>query len=196
LVLGEGIFLCSSPILRSKVWCLTSDTARECADDGRSCDSTTQDGAQMLETDSGTGLMSKANPGKAPVNIHVDNSILATEGARKFVQNSTIAWAEWRCKHVKVAQLFLVTVSSFQFFLGLMASYSMIGILPLVSSILGLVTSIRYFRGDISSLEETLNRVRLPAVLTLLHCNRTRIDSFFLILIPGFHVLQHSSCRM
>jgi hypothetical protein len=149
----------------------------------------------VLETDSGTGLVGTANPGKAPVYTRVDNNILATEGARTFVQNSTIAWAEWRCKHVKVAQVFLITMSSIQFYLGLISSYAVIGICPLVSGILGLVTSIQYFRGDVSSLGKTLNRVRLPAVLTGFHRNRRCIDSFFLIPITCLNLFQRSVVR-
>jgi hypothetical protein len=132
----------------------------------------------MLETDSGTGLVGTANPGKAPVHTRVDNNPLALEGARTFQQDSTTAWAEWRSKYVKGAQVLLIATSSLQIYLGL--TYAVIGILPLVSSILGLVLSILYFSGDISSLNTTLNRVRLPAVLMIVCCNRTRIDASFL----------------
>jgi hypothetical protein len=167
------------------------------SDDGHDCDtSTTLDGAQMLETDSGIGLVATANPGKAPVYIHVDNSVLAAEGARTFEQDSTVvAWAQWRCTHVEVAQIFLITTSSIQFYLGMITSYAVTGIFPLVSSIFGLVTAIQYFRGDVSSLEKTLNRVRLPAALAGFHCNRRRIDSFFLRSIPCLNLFQRIVVR-
>jgi hypothetical protein len=114
----------------------------------------------MLEGDFGTGLVGAAKSGKAPAYVYVDNNVLATEEARTFEQDSTVAaWSERRCHDVKEAQVLLITMSSIQFFLGLITSYAVTGIFPLVSSILGLVTSIQYFRGDVSSLERTLNWV-------------------------------------
>jgi hypothetical protein len=149
----------------------------------------------MQETEFGTGLVG-TNPGKSPVHIHVDDNLLATEGARTFEQDSTVAaWTEWHCKHVKTAQIFLFLMSSIQLFLGLTTSYAAIGILPLVSSILGFVSSVQYFMGDVSSLKTTLNWVRLPAALMHFHCNRTRIDSFFLIRIPGLYLVHRIATR-
>jgi hypothetical protein len=126
----------------------------------------------MLETGFGTGLVGTAKPGNAPVYIDVDDNPLAIEGARSFEHDSTTAAsAQWHCKHVEVAQLILLTTSSIQFFLGLILSFAVIGILPLVSSILGLVSSIQYFLGEVSTLEKTLSWVRLPAVLTRCYAN-------------------------
>jgi hypothetical protein len=150
----------------------------ECADDGRSCDtSTALDGVQTLKTDFDRGLMGTAKSSQAPLYIHVNGTPLATEGARTFEQDSTsAASAQWRSKHVECAQSILLQVSGIQCFLGLITSYAVLGIIPLVSSTLGLVTSIQYISGDISSLEKALNRV-IFRVLPTSHCNRTRIDS-------------------
>jgi hypothetical protein len=151
----------------------------ECADDGRYYDaSTTLDGAQTLKTDFGKGLMGTAKSGQAPLCIHVDGTPVATEGARTFEQDCTsAASAQWHSKHVECAQSILLQISGIQCFLGLITSYAVLGIIPLASSILGLVTSIQYISGDVSSLEKTLNRVIFLA-LTPSHCNRTIIESF------------------
>jgi hypothetical protein len=102
----------------------------------------------MQETGFGTGSVGAAKSGKAAGYVYVDNNVLATEGARTFEHDSTVAaWSERRCQDVKEAQVLLITMSSIQFFLGLITSYAMAGIFPLVSIIFGLVSSIQYFRG-------------------------------------------------
>jgi hypothetical protein len=110
--------------------------------------------------------VSTAKSGKAPVYIHVDENPLAIEDARTFQQDSTTAAsAQWRSKDVDAAQSILLFVSGIQCFLGLITSYAVVGIVPLVSSILGLVTSLRYLSGNVSSMEKSLNWVRFPALM-------------------------------
>jgi hypothetical protein len=77
------------------------------------------------------------------------------------------AWAQWHCKLVTVAHFILLTMSCIQLYLGLKAFYGGVGMLPVVSSIFGLVCSKQYFKGGVSSLEKTLNCVRLPSLLAL-----------------------------
>jgi hypothetical protein len=168
---------------------------REHADDECGCDTDTKlDGVQMLESSFDTCVVGTAKSDNAPVHIHVDDDTAAIQRTRTLEHvSTTAAWAQWHCKHVKVAQVILVASSSIQLYLTLIASFSVIGnfppvvgILPLVSGILGLVSSIAYFTGDVSSLKRTLNWVRLPAMLSLSHCNRIRIDSSFFILDSSF----------
>ena len=45
--------------------------------------------------------------------------------------------------------------------MGLILCMAYIGVLPLVSSVLGIMASTEYFLGEASSLEKTLNAVRL-----------------------------------
>jgi hypothetical protein len=111
-------------------------------------------------------MVGTAKPGKAPVHSHSDEHPSVIEGAETFQQEATMtAWAQWHCKLVTVAQLMLITMSCIQLYLGLKAFYGGIGMLPVVSSILGLFCSKQYFKGDVSSLLKTLNCVRLLALL-------------------------------
>lgn len=124
-----------------------------------------EDLAGALE-DFSTGLVGSADPSaaQAPVFVYVDDIPLTSEGARTFEHDSTrTASAQWHCKHVKIAQLILLTTSSIQCLMGLVLSMFMvfIGYLPLASSILGIMASTEFFLGEASSLEKTLKSVRL-----------------------------------
>lgn len=124
--------------------------------------------AAALEEDFSTGLVGsgKGKPGGAPVYVYVDDTPLPSEGARTFehVSGSTrAASAQWHCQHVRIAQVILLTTSSVQCLLGLVLSAAFIGILPLVSSILGIISATQYFVAEASSLEQVLNSVRVRA---------------------------------
>jgi hypothetical protein len=120
---------------------------------------------------------------EAPVHVHVDDDRSEPEGNELFQHDSrTAAWAQWRCKHVTAAQVVLITISSIQFYLGLISSDGMIGILPLVSSILGLVSFKQYFTGNVSTLQRTLNWVRLPPLMKRFPSDVKRIAPFLFIL--------------
>ena len=107
--------------------------------------------------------MGSGNPNSAaPVYLYVDDIPLPSEGARRFDNDFTkAASAQWHCQDVKVAQVILLATSSVQLLLGALLCIVGIGILPLVSSVLGLVSAVRYFVGDASDLEKDLKLVRL-----------------------------------
>jgi hypothetical protein len=157
---------------------------RGCADDDRDCDTSTPlNEAHLLEMKFGTGVEGIAKAGNALVHIHVDDDTSAIQRARTLEHDSTTAVeAQWQCEHATVAQVILLTLSSIQLYLGLIASYGVISILALVASILGLASSIQYFTEDIRSLEETLNWVRLPPALHLLIAT----GHAFILVSPSF----------
>jgi hypothetical protein len=130
------------------------------------------------------GMEGTAKSGKAPVHHHADEEPSAIEGAETFEQDATkAAWAQWHCKLVTAAQFILITMSCIQLYLGLKAFYGGIGMLPVVSSILGLVCSKQYFKGNVSSLKTALNCVRLPALLPFFIAT-----GYFLIPDPSIQV--------
>jgi hypothetical protein len=169
----EASFSSFSLVLRSQDFCFSLEPTSVHADDERDHDtSPTWDAAKTSAADSGARLVDTATAGNALVYIDVDSDPLTTEGARQFEQDSTVAAsALWHCERVKVVQLVLLSTSSIQLILGLIFASTLIGIPPLISSILGIVTSIHYFVGDVRSLEKALTRVRNPSVLRLRHCS-------------------------
>jgi hypothetical protein len=157
---------------------------KACADDDRDCDTSTPlDEAHLLEMKFGTVVVGTAKGDNAPVHIHVDDDTSAFQRARTLEHvSTTAAEAQWQCEHATVAQVILLTLSSIQLYLGLIASYGVISILAVVASILGLASSIQYFTGDVRSLEETLNWVQLPPVLPFLMAT----GQAFILLSPSF----------